>query len=160
MIQCTFNFKSLRSLINFMEKNDIDIDKLDICKSPLTCSDEIDATVKPINMHELIPGRVYENKSAAIEPKNKPQTKPVAQEPVQVKPQPIQEVVTPAPIPKMPEINMELVNVESPLPKREEVKPPEPAETQQPPLQFNCPPVGDPMSTQMVDKLDGIRYIL
>ena len=158
MIQCTFNFKSLRSLINFMEKNDIDIDKLDICKSPLTCSDEIDATVKPTNMHELIPGRVSAHRSTAIEPKDKPQPKPVVQEPVQVKPQPIQEVVTSAPIPKMPEINMELVNAESPLPKQEEVKPPEPADTPPPtpPLQFNRPPVDPPVNTQLADKLNAV----
>lgn len=156
MIQCTFNFKSLRSLINFMEKNDIDIDKLDICKSPLTCSDEIDATVKPIDTHEPIPGRVPAHKIAAIEPKDKPQPKPVVQEPVRIE-SPKQEVVASAPIPVMPEINVELVNVEAPpppAPKQEEVKPPEPADT--PPLQFNCPPVGDPMNTQMADKLDAV----
>jgi hypothetical protein len=155
MIQCTFNFKSLRSLINFMEKNDIDIDKLDICKSPLTCSDEIDATVKPVDIHEPIPGRVSVHKCAAIEPKDKPQPKPVVQEPVQIKP-PIQEVAEPAPIPVMPEINMELVSVASPLTKQEEVKPPEPAADTPPPLQFNRPPVEDPMNTQMADKLDAV----
>ena len=158
MIQCTFNFKSLRSLINFMENNEIDIDKLDICKSPLTCSDEIDATVKRIDIHEPIPARVSAHKCTAIEPKDKPQPKPTIQEPVRIEP-PKQEVIEPAPIPEMPEINVELTSAETPPPKQEEVKPPEPADTH-PPLQFNLPPVdppvAPPVNTQLADKLDAV----